>query len=55
MAIHQSGASGDILIFMTGQEDIEVTCDVIKEKLAEIDDAEPMTVLPIYSQLPADL
>ncbi|KAI3653013.1 hypothetical protein MP228_002438 [Amoeboaphelidium protococcarum] len=55
VAIHQSGASGDILIFMTGQEDIEVTCDVIKEKLAEIDDAEPMTVLPIYSQLPADL
>lgn len=27
--IHLQGALGDILVFMPGQEDIEVTCDLI--------------------------
>ena len=40
---------------MPGQEDIEVTCDQIKERLAEVDDAPGLAVLPIYSQLPSDL
>lgn len=30
LQIHLSHPAGDILIFMTGQEDIEVTCQVIK-------------------------
>lgn len=30
LQIHISHPPGDILIFMTGQEDIECTCDVIK-------------------------
>ena len=29
LAIHLSHPPGDILIFMTGQEDIEVTCAVM--------------------------
>ncbi|KAL4701898.1 hypothetical protein ACJJTC_013186 [Scirpophaga incertulas] len=40
---------------MPGQEDIEVTCEVLTERLAELENAPPLTVLPIYSQLPADL
>jgi pre-mRNA-splicing factor ATP-dependent RNA helicase DHX38/PRP16 len=56
---------------MTGQEDIEITCQVIKgesiveipwkvlttcsERLAQLDDPAPLAVLPIYSQMPADL
>lgn len=40
---------------MPGQEDIEVTCDVLAERLAEIDNAPQLSVLPIYSQLPSDL
>ncbi|KAJ1576364.1 hypothetical protein NDA12_002800 [Ustilago hordei] len=55
LSIHLSHPKGDILIFMTGQEDIEVTCSVISERLAQIDDAPPLLVLPIYSQMPADL
>ena len=47
--------TGDILIFMPGQEDIEVTCEQIKERLGEVDDAPGLAVLPIYSQLPSDL
>ncbi|KAM0787222.1 hypothetical protein ACM66B_006460 [Microbotryomycetes sp. NB124-2] len=55
LQIHISHPPGDILIFMTGQEDIEVTCAVISERLAQVDDAAPLAVLPIYSQMPADL
>ncbi|TRY50620.1 Prp16p pre-mRNA splicing factor HrpA family SFII helicase [Cryptosporidium tyzzeri] len=48
---------GDILIFMTGQEDIEAACILISEKLENlmIDGADPLMILPIYSQLPSDL
>ena len=52
---HLGGVLGDILIFMPGQEDIEVTCDLIKERLDDLEDAPPLTILPIYSQLPSDL
>ncbi|XP_065064439.1 pre-mRNA-splicing factor ATP-dependent RNA helicase PRP16-like [Rhopilema esculentum] len=55
LQIHLTPTKGDILIFMPGQEDIEVTCDLISERLAEVDEAPPLAVLPIYSQLPSDL
>lgn len=55
LQIHLSGAPGDILIFMPGQEDIEVTSDQIIERLEELESAPPLAVLPIYSQLPSDL
>ncbi|KAJ2840298.1 Pre-mRNA-splicing factor ATP-dependent RNA helicase PRP16, partial [Coemansia sp. 'formosensis'] len=55
MTIHLSQGEGDILVFMTGQEDIEACCETLRERLAAIDDAKPLSVLPIYSQLPADL
>ncbi|SJX64431.1 probable PRP16-RNA-dependent ATPase [Sporisorium reilianum f. sp. reilianum] len=55
LSIHLSHPKGDILVFMTGQEDIEVTCQVIAGRLSQIDDAPPLLVLPIYSQMPADL
>ncbi|KAK2722129.1 pre-mRNA-splicing factor ATP-dependent RNA helicase PRP16-like [Artemia franciscana] len=53
--IHLTGNPGDILIFMPGQEDIEITCEVLAERLAEVDEAPELLVLPIYSQLPSDL
>ena len=40
---------------MPGQEDIEVACETIKERLAEVDESPPLSILPIYSQLPSDL
>ncbi|KAL0822818.1 hypothetical protein ABMA28_004818 [Loxostege sticticalis] len=55
LQIHLQPDEGDILIFMPGQEDIEVTCEVLTERLGDLDSAPPLTVLPIYSQLPADL
>ena len=44
-----------MLIFMPGQEDIEVTCELLEERLLELDDPPPLSILPIYSQLPSDL
>ncbi|KAH1026329.1 pre-mRNA-splicing factor ATP-dependent RNA helicase PRP16 [Dendroctonus ponderosae] len=55
LQIHLQPPSGDILIFMPGQEDIEVTCEVLAERLGEIDNAPELSILPIYSQLPSDL
>ncbi|KRZ44382.1 putative pre-mRNA-splicing factor ATP-dependent RNA helicase mog-1, partial [Trichinella pseudospiralis] len=46
---------GDILIFMPGQEEVEATCALIGQRLEQLDDAPALSVLPIYSQLPADL
>lgn len=55
LQIHLQPKSGDILVFMPGQEDIEVTCEVLTERLAEIKSAPELCILPIYSQLPSDL
>lgn len=55
LQIHMSNPSGDILVFMTGQEDIEATCQVIAERIAIMDNCPPLLLLPMYSQLPADL
>ncbi|KAJ2525068.1 hypothetical protein GGI11_000340 [Coemansia sp. RSA 2049] len=55
LTIHLSQPPGDILVFMTGQEDIEACCDALRDRLAAVTGAAPLTVLPIYSQLPADL
>ncbi|KAH8980006.1 putative PRP16-RNA-dependent ATPase [Lactarius akahatsu] len=55
LQIHLSLPPGDILVFMTGQEDIEITCQVVQERLLQLDDPAPLAILPIYSQMPADL
>eukprot|EP00968_Pinguiococcus_pyrenoidosus_P007880 scaffold536_cov250-Pinguiococcus_pyrenoidosus.AAC.29 len=53
--IHISHPPGDILTFLTGQEDIETCCEVIAERISSMDQAPPLLLLPMYSQLPADL
>ncbi len=50
-----SKGHGDILVFMTGQEDIEVTCELVRERLDALNDPPKLSILPIYSQMPADL
>lgn len=55
LQIHLQPTEGDILIFMPGQEDIEVTCEVLAERISEIENAPQLSILPIYSQLPSDL
>lgn len=56
MTIHLSFPPGDILVFMTGQEDIEATCTVIADRISSLGEGvPPLLLLPMYSQLPADL
>lgn len=59
LTIHLSNSSngndGDILVFMTGQEDIEMTCQLIEAKLNLLENPPPLDVLPIYSTMPLDL
>lgn len=55
LSIHVSKGQGDILVFMTGQEDIEVTCELVQERLNALNDPPKLSILPIYSQMPADL
>lgn len=57
--------SGDILIFMTGQEDVESTSEAIKERLTEIyskskgitnfDEIDDVEIFTVYSALPGDV
>ncbi|KAK9454281.1 pre-mRNA splicing factor ATP-dependent RNA helicase prp16 [Dipodascopsis uninucleata] len=55
LSIHLQQGPGDILVFMTGQEDIETTCEVTAQRLSQLDDPPKLEILPIYSQMPADL
>ncbi|PXF49490.1 Pre-mRNA-splicing factor ATP-dependent RNA helicase PRP16 [Gracilariopsis chorda] len=51
----QAPLPGDILIFMTGQEDIETTCEALADKVSKLQNPHPIIILPIYSQLATDL
>jgi len=56
ISIHVTQEERDILIFMTGQADIETTCVLIAERLVEVGtEVKPLTILPIYSGLPSEL
>ncbi|KAH0734088.1 hypothetical protein KY285_009795 [Solanum tuberosum] len=60
MTIHIAGAPGDILIFLTGQDEIEATCYALSERMEQLisstkQPVPKLLILPIYSQLPADL
>lgn len=56
LAIHLSHPPGDILVFMTGQEDIETVCEVIAERMMDLgtDRVPPLLLLPLFSNLSSD-
>ena len=56
IAVHLGHPPGDILIFLTGQEEIEACCFALQERLERLgEEVPPLLILPIYSQLPSDL
>ncbi|KAK0574070.1 hypothetical protein LWI29_017804 [Acer saccharum] len=60
MTIHITSPPGDILIFMTGQDEIEAACHSLAERMEQLvtsttREVPKLLILPIYSQLPADL
>ncbi|GMM32729.1 DEAH-box RNA helicase [Saccharomycopsis crataegensis] len=65
LTIHLTRGPGDILVFLTGKMDIDTCCEVLDEKFKELVGKEndkdgvgeipAYQILPIYSQMPADL
>lgn len=55
----KEGDNGDILIFMTGQEDIEISCQILNEELNKLiklnKNIKNLDILPIYSSLSSNL
>ncbi|CAG8478414.1 12463_t:CDS:2 [Acaulospora colombiana] len=56
MQIHECEPSGDILLFLTGEEEIENACSKIRSEADEMIKQQPnmgpLKVLPLYSSLP---
>jgi pre-mRNA-splicing factor ATP-dependent RNA helicase DHX15/PRP43 len=50
--IHQCEEPGDILIFLTGEQEIEQACDEIREKSSNMESE--LVVYPLYSSLPPE-
>lgn len=56
MQIHLSEPAGDILLFLTGQEEIDTACQVLHEKVnANAGKIPELVILPIYSALPSEI
>ncbi|KAF9091707.1 DEAH-box ATP-dependent RNA helicase prp43 [Mortierella sp. AD031] len=52
LQIHRTEDAGDILLFLTGEEEIEDACRKIKAEADQMPDAGPIKVYPLYSTLP---
>ncbi|KII72758.1 Pre-mRNA-splicing factor ATP-dependent RNA helicase PRP16 [Thelohanellus kitauei] len=55
LQLHLLPHSGDILVFLPGQEDIETACDILSDKIEKLNAKASISILPMYSQLPSDL
>lgn len=56
MQIHLSEPPGDILVFLTGQEEIDTSCEVLFERMKALGpDVPELIVLPVYSALPSEM
>ncbi|WCJ22352.1 RNA helicase family protein [Euphorbia peplus] len=50
--IHMYEGPGDILVFLTGEEEIEDACRKINKEISSHDGVGPVKVVPLYSTLP---
>ncbi|XP_037940793.1 ATP-dependent RNA helicase DHX8-like isoform X2 [Teleopsis dalmanni] len=56
MQIHLREPPGDILLFLTGQEEIDTACEILYERMKSLgSDAPELIILPIYSALPSEM
>jgi len=55
MQIHITEPEGDILLFLTGQEEIDTACEILFERMKALGSSVPeLIVLPVYSTLPSE-
>lgn len=56
MQIHLTEPPGDILLFLTGKEEIDTSCEILYERMKALGPAVPeLTILPIYGALPTEI
>lgn len=56
MQIHLTEPSGDILLFLTGQEEIDTACEILYERMKALGSTVPeLVILPVYSALPSEM
>ncbi|KAK4098539.1 P-loop containing nucleoside triphosphate hydrolase protein [Parathielavia hyrcaniae] len=56
MEIHLGEPGGDILVFLTGQEEIDTSCEILVERMKALGPVVPeLVVLPMYAALPAEM
>merc|ERR1711988_1924682 len=56
MQIHLNEPPGDILLFLTGQEEIDTACEVLFERMKSLGPEVPeLIILPVYSALPSEM
>ncbi|KAK3318165.1 ATP-dependent RNA helicase DHX8 [Apodospora peruviana] len=56
MQIHLSEPMGDILVFLTGQEEIDTSCEILYERMKALGPNVPeLLILPVYSALPSEM
>ena len=57
MQIHLTEPSGDILVFLTGQEEIDTACQTLNDRMRKLEahNPPPLIVLPVYSALPSEM
>jgi ATP-dependent RNA helicase DHX8/PRP22 len=56
MQIHLSEPAGDILIFLTGQEEIDTCSEILYGRMKALGDLAPeLIILPVYGSLPSEM
>ncbi|KAG8527480.1 uncharacterized protein KY384_007632 [Bacidia gigantensis] len=56
MQIHLAEPPGDILLFLTGQEEIDTSCEILFERMKALGPSVPeLIILPVYSALPSEM
>lgn len=55
--IHLNEPAGDILLFLTGQEEIDVACRTLHERMKRLESVSPppLIILPVYAALPSEM
>jgi ATP-dependent RNA helicase DHX8/PRP22 len=56
MQIHLDQPAGDVLVFLTGQEEIDTCCETLYSRMQALGDLAPeLIILPVYSALPSEI
>jgi ATP-dependent RNA helicase DHX8/PRP22 len=56
LRIHLTEPPGDILVFLTGQEEIDTACEILFSRMKALGPQVPeLIILPVYSALPSEM